>query len=238
MKCPKCGFQQANGRTDCSKCGIIFEKFKSFHKNENKKRLETTEARHEIFKFWDIISLTRLVKEEAIDWCKGRSWIVRLPILLWFAYLLMKLIKNPGGTGLFWGINFGIHEFGHVLFRPFGDILGLAGGSILQCLFPIIFMFAFLRYKDFFAISFCLGWLSSNIFFVSWYITDAAYSGPIAVNPFGNAGLHDWYNLLAHFLYLHKAVEIGYTVKLFGIIVMALCLTSGFWLLWHMYEKD
>ena len=29
MKCPKCGFQQADSRTDCEFCGLVFAKWKA-----------------------------------------------------------------------------------------------------------------------------------------------------------------------------------------------------------------
>lgn len=42
-------------------------------------------------------------------------------------------------------LNLGIHELGHMLFRPAGEFLCIAGGTILQLLIPIISVFMFVR---------------------------------------------------------------------------------------------
>lgn len=159
----------------------------------------------------------------------------RLPVLAYFVYLLIKLMKNPGYVSLFWYINFMIHEAGHVFFRPLGEFMTLAGGSILQCLFPVFFMMAFLWKKDLFGISFCIGWLSTNLFYVAWYIMDAAHSDGVAVNPFGNEGLHDWFHILLRMGLLWDALKIGHIVKLVAIATMVISLVSGGWFLWLMY---
>lgn len=185
-----------------------------------------------------MVHFIKYFHSEAVKWCEGRSWPARLPLAVMFLFLFGRYINNPGYVSVFFWVNFFIHEAGHVLFHvffPSGDILGFMGGTILQCLIPVISIFVFFRQRDFFAVSFCFGWLSTNLFHVSWYIFDARYSDGIAVNPFGNEGLHDWYYILNHFGVFRYTILIGGIVRIFAIIFMLVSLVFGFYLLWQMF---
>ena len=96
---------------------------------------------------------------EMAEWCRGKWWVFRAVLLLWFAYLLICLVANPGYSLIFHALDLGIHELGHVIWSPFGEFLGFFGGSLTQCLVPLASISMFYRQRDFFAMAFCLGWI-------------------------------------------------------------------------------
>jgi hypothetical protein len=49
-----------------------------------------------------------------------------------------------------------VHEAGHVLFSPFGELLEVAGGSITQVAAPILVALLFLRQREYFGIAVAL----------------------------------------------------------------------------------
>ena len=102
------------------------------------------------------------VKEDAVDWCKGRNWIWRLPFLIWFSYVLIRHLGDPMYNSILGGLNLGIHEFGHLVTGPLGTFICVSGGTIFQILIPLLSVYNFLRQRDYFSASLCFGWLSTN----------------------------------------------------------------------------
>lgn len=182
------------------------------------------------------------LREESINWCKGRIWIVRLPLLLWFGYIFIKHLFNPQYWGFLGSLDLCIHETGHFIFSPFGEIIGALGGTLFQCLVPVLLMVGFYPQRDFFAISLCFGWLSVNLFSVSTYIADAQARQLPLFNLFQGADElkqgHDWHYLLSKFGILKLDFLIAFFVKLLAILSMSACLVYGGWLLWQMFKYN
>jgi hypothetical protein len=166
--------------------------------------------------------------------CAGRLWIVRVPVLLYFAFVWAAHTSDPRYQSLFKGIDLGIHEVGHILFHPFGDILGALGGSILQCLAPCIAAVMFYRQRDDFAIAFCFGWLSVNFFEVATYAGDAVAKSLHLVTPGGGEPIHDWNYVLASMGWLRSTEEIALLHRVAAHLSMAACLAFGTWLVLTM----
>jgi len=173
--------------------------------------------------------------EESRDWCRGKIWYVRLPLLIWFAYLLLKYWSSPMYYGLLGGVNLGIHEFGHLLFSFFGTFLSILGGTLIQLLIPIALMINFYRQPDFFALALCFGWLSSNLFDVARYVNDARAMELPLVSVMGNENpIHDWNYLLSRLSLLQFDTFLSFLLKIIATFSMFICLGFGAWLLWQM----
>ncbi|RMG17103.1 MAG: hypothetical protein D6731_04690 [Planctomycetota bacterium] len=183
------------------------------------------------------------LREDAEQWCRERSWEVRVPVLLFFAYLWVRHLGSlEYGSFLFNGINLGIHEAGHILFRPFGEFLMLAGGTILQLLAPVVAAFAFWKtQRDYFAGAFCLGWLGTNLFNCAVYAADARgqLNLPL-VSPwgrgFGADGVGDWTRMLGRLGLLEWDTTISTAFRWAASASFLLCLLFGAWLLWQMHR--
>ncbi len=180
--------------------------------------------------------LARLVSD-ARTWCIGRLWIIRLPVLAYFVFVWVAHTTDPLHQSLFKGIDLGIHELGHVLFHPLGDVVGALGGSILQCTAPLLAAVMFIRQRDYFAISFCFGWLSANLFEVATYAGDAVAKSLHLVTPGGGEPIHDWNYVLATLGWLRHTEEIAALHRIFAHAAMIGCLAFGGWLVLTMVRS-
>lgn len=167
-------------------------------------------------------------------WCEGRWWTVRLPLWVLFAYVWLQHLRDPQYWCLFDGLNLGIHEFGHYLFGPFGDIMGAYGGSLFQCLVPVIGMAMFLRQRDYFALAIAFGWLATNQFDVAVYVGDAVTKQLQLVTPGGGEPVHDWNYILATLGWLRHTEMLERLHWLAGHVSMTVCIAGGGWVLWRM----
>jgi hypothetical protein len=172
---------------------------------------------------------------DAATWAEGRSALLRLPVLAVLVWLFARHLLDGGYRSWFGPINLGIHEIGHIVFRPFGTFLEAAGGTILQCLAPLATVPIFLRQREWFGLSFAGGWLATNLYEVAHYVGDARAMRLPLVTPGGGPAKHDWHYLLGELgiLRLDGAIEIALRVLASGIMLASLAF--GAWLLWRMW---
>ena len=127
--------------------------------------------------------------------------------LAWLAWVAFR--NELGYIPLLGDIDLAIHEFGHMLFMPFGiPFLGrtmvILGGSLTQVAFPLLFVGYFLKKRedgqrrDVFAALVCLWWSGINLLDVAIYCADSRAGELMLLD--GLTGKesdgHDWYNLL------------------------------------------
>jgi hypothetical protein len=145
----------------------------------------------------------------------------RLVLAVVLALLAWSAFRNEYGyIPLLSDIDLAIHEFGHMLFMPFGiQFLGntmmILGGSLTQVAFPLIFFGYFLRKhddaprRDVFAAMVCLWWSGINLLSVAIYCADSRAGQLMLID--GSTGQesdgHDWNNLLTRWgLLAHDTV--------------------------------
>jgi hypothetical protein len=139
---------------------------------------------------------------------------------------------------IFDGLNLGIHELGHLIFIPFGRFLTVAGGTITQCLVPLISFFMFYKQRDFFAICVSFCWMGTNLFSIAVYMADARKMALPLVTPFGGEEIiHDWNYLLGKLDLLHLDTVLGGFVRVFAVLNMVIGLAFGAWLILKMFKK-
>jgi hypothetical protein len=135
----------------------------------------------------------------------------RLALAVLLALLAWSAFRNEYGyIPLLSDIDLAIHEFGHMLFMPFGiQFLGntmmILGGSLTQVAFPLIFFGYFFRKqddgrrRDLFAAMVCLWWSGINLLGVAIYCADSRAGQLMLID--GSTGQesdgHDWNNLLS-----------------------------------------
>ena len=174
---------------------------------------------------------------EAQLWCIGQSWWWRVLLLGWFGIVFVGLLKNPQDANLFGMFNLCIHEMGHLIFAWGGHFLHVAGGTITQLAFPFLGMWNFYVQKDYFAISLCFGWLSTNLFNVSVYMADARSMQLDLVSiggPVYDHSLHDWHVLFGQMNLLPYDHVIAGFVWFLAVLSMLMCFVMGAWLVWQM----
>src|SRR5437868_2814945 len=88
------------------------------------------------------------------------------------------------------GANLLIHEAGHLFFRPLGEFMMIAGGSLFQIIMPAVFVGYFLRHKNYYSAAMVLFWVGESILNVSIYAGDSlALQLPLIG---GEDSIHDW----------------------------------------------
>ena len=194
------------------------------------------ERRNDIFA--GIFAACVRVRGDAVQWCHGRNWLIRLPVWLMLALFGVLQAIRPQAWTLFSGINLPIHEAGHLLFRLFGwEFLHAAGGTLLQLFAPLASALMFSRQRDYFAIAFCLGWFSTNLMSTGVYMADAeAMQLPLVTAEGGGDVSHDWQFLFSQLGLLRGCEAIGWLTRQAGNLVMLACLGLGGWLLAQMYS--
>jgi hypothetical protein len=140
-----------------------------------------------------------------------------LALLAWSAFH-----NEYGNVPLVTDVSTAIHEFGHMLFMPFGiPILGttmvILGGSLTEVAFPLLFVGYFLRKRedgrrrDVFAAMVCLWWSGINLLATAIYCADSRAGRLMLLD--GLTGQesegHDWYNLLTRWGLLEQDTVIA-----------------------------
>lgn len=118
------------------------------------------------------------------------------------------------------GVNLVIHEAGHLIFRPFGEFMMIAGGSLFQVIMPALFVGYFWYNEKYYSAALVLFWVGESILNVSVYAGDAqALLLPLLG---GNDSLHDWNYLLTTLNLLPATAKIAGGIRLLGTLVIAL----------------
>ena len=118
-------------------------------------------------------------------------------------------------------INLPIHEAGHIFFRLLGEFMGIAGGSILQILIPVVFFGYFVYYKKPFSASIVSFWVGNNFLDVYVYANDAQVMQlPLLSGLTGaEGGFHDWNYLLTETGLLDKTYLIAKILRFTGTVI-------------------
>jgi hypothetical protein len=119
-------------------------------------------------------------------------------------------------------VNLPIHEFGHLLFRPFGEFLMVAGGSLFQVLFPAAFVGYFMWQRSYYSAAVVLFWVGQSILNVWVYAADAVVMRLVLISGFtGSEGsFHDWNYLLTTTGLLSSTNTVAGVIRLSGTLVI------------------
>src|SRR5712672_1998283 len=166
---------------------------------------------------------------------------VLLVLLAWVAFH-----NAYGYIPLLSDIDLAIHEFGHMLFMPFGiQFLGntmmILGGSLTQVAFPLVFFGYFMRKhddapRDLFAAMVCLWWSGINLLSVAIYCADSRAGQLMLID--GSTGQesdgHDWNNLLGRWGLLQHDIGIARGMRA---IAWLICVGSIIVAVWSALQQ-
>ena len=130
----------------------------------------------------------------------------------------------PGHFGLIDNVDLAIHETGHLVFGPFGEFIGTLGGTLLQLIFPLVFVGYFWRRGDRHAATVAAWWVAQNCWNISVYVQDARAQEL----PLVGGGEHDWAYLLSELDVLRYDHTIGQLVRVAGMLIFAYATLRGF----------
>ena len=172
-----------------------------------------------------------------------------LPSIIKWARVLLTLALVPLGVSTLrdpeaWlpivgDINVAVHEFGHMLFMPFGvpalgETMVILGGSLFQVAFPLIFVGYFLfskKHRDPHAAMICLWWTATSVAALAVYVADARardltlLSGLTGKEDDG----HDWYNLLSQWGVLGRDLVYAGRMRATAWLMLWVSTIGGLW---------
>jgi hypothetical protein len=138
---------------------------------------------------------------------------------IWFARTPLSPDVNESFLHL---PNLVFHEAGHIIFSPFGRFLTVLGGSLLQCLIPLIAAISFIRQEQPYSAAICAWWAGQNLVDLAPYIADARALQMVLLGGKTGAEVegHDWEYILTQLGVTHLDRGIGMTAFALGLIIM------------------
>jgi len=247
MLCPKCGFEQADGNSECNRCGIIFSKYSAAREAAAGVRPRAgvpvrLEKEKNSTDLWSslLYLLFRVDEDVNVFYFAGRVTIFLLLLFYFLKYLFTSLEMACDVMSFMHLINLPFHEAGHIIFSPFGRFIMFLGGTLGQLLIPLICTVALLlSYGQNFGAAMSLWWFGQNFLDVAPYINDARALNLILLG--GVTGKetdgHDWENILRTLGWLkhdHLLAKLAYTT---GLVLMILALAWGGYLLYRQFKN-
>ena len=150
-----------------------------------------------------------------------------LLIAVWGWFALVKSDQTP----IFVYLNIAVHETGHVLFRPFGELTMLVMGSGFEVLFPLaVGAFFLLVRHDPISTAVAWGWAASALASAATYIDDAD-DGRLALLGAGPDTAGDWERILGEEFFdkVYLADRIAGIVRTAGFALWILALGIAVW---------
>jgi hypothetical protein len=144
---------------------------------------------------------------------KAVGALLLIAIWGWFA-----LVKNDQ-TPIFVYLNIAVHEFGHILFRPFGELTMLIMGSGFEVLFPFaVGVWFLLRKRDLVSTAVAWGWAASALASAATYIADADDGRLALLGATGPDSAGDWERILGEEFFdkVSLADSIAGTIRTLG----------------------
>ncbi len=228
QNCPKCSFKNLSDKKyeSCPQCGLIFDKWL-----KNKYKTKDTSNIKQAPKY--VAPFVLLLKEQLFyipeNFSRPRFYlnlVIYFLLFVWgWSFILADHYSAELNNSFMHLINLVFHEAGHVIFRLLGNFMSILGGSMLQLLVPVIFLFSFLQRKDTFAASIMLWWLAESMMDLVAYIDDAQRQEMWllgGVQGKDMPGIHDWNNILSQLGLLQYEHIIAVMFSWFAISLMLL----------------
>jgi len=157
---------------------------------------------------------------------------LRLPILIYLAYVFIGHLSSFNFKSILYPLTVGMYELGYFTFSWMGEFIGVLGAVVFQLGTPIVAIFTCYFLGDFFALFFSFGWLSTSLFLIARYVTDAYAAGLPLIGPFSERNIvRDWNYFLIQAGLLPHARFIAVISKIMACAAMLICLIGGAWFL-------
>lgn len=131
-----------------------------------------------------------------------------------------------------------IHETGHLLFRPFGEFMMVAGGSLFQIMVPAVFVGYFVWNRKYYSAAIVLFWLGQSLLNVFVYAADAVAMQIVLISGLtGSEGsFHDWNYLLTETGLINSTRTVAGSFRFLGTLTIA---AAGIASIYHsIYGQD
>ena len=146
---------------------------------------------------------------------------------LWIAY-------DPMQGSFLDNVDLAIHEAGHIFFRILGEFMGIAGGSLLQVIFPAAFVGYFFWQGQRYSAAIVVLWLGQSILNVWVYASDAVVMQLVLTSGFTGAegSFHDWNYMLDRLGWLNSTKTVAGIIRFTGTVTIII---SGLWAVYFSF---
>jgi hypothetical protein len=122
-----------------------------------------------------------------------------------------------------------IHETGHLLFRPFGEFMMVAGGTLFQLIVPAVFFGYFVWHGKPFSASVVLFWVGQSLINVYIYAADAVKMQLVLTSGMtGSEGsFHDWNYMLTTLGMVNSTPTVAGLIRLLGTLVIVAAIVGS-----------
>ncbi|MGQ5524794.1 hypothetical protein ACUHMQ_16245 [Chitinimonas sp. PSY-7] len=254
--CPKCGYSRQPNEpaltTECPHCGIVFAKYQQHLVDRTAGRLsihveeESATGEGLLDKLRDrLFSAPQKADSSAFT---GEALLAIILIVWGISFIGSDWRTGEAGMSFLHNVNLAFHEFGHLLFRPFGEWMMFLGGSLFQCLVPLLLGSAFIwREAKPFSAAVCLWWVGQNLIDVAPYIGDARSLALPLIGEWSEDAVeariyrHDWHNILEPMGMLnweHRLAALAHWLGATIIFLAWLWMAWWLWQRWQLAQQD
>ncbi|MFN6964697.1 MAG: hypothetical protein ACK4S4_13150 [Pyrinomonadaceae bacterium] len=135
---------------------------------------------------------------------------------LWIAY-------DPMQGSFLDLVDLPVHETGHLVFRPLGEFMGIAGGTLFQVIVPGVFVgyFAFWQ-RSAYSAAIVLFWVGQSLLNVWVYAADAVKMQLVLTSGLtgSEGGFHDWNYMLTETGLIGSAGAVAGLIRLAGTLTI------------------
>jgi len=149
---------------------------------------------------------------------------------LWIAY-------DPMQGSFLDMVDLPIHETGHLIFRPFGEFMSIAGGTLFQVILPAVFVGYFVWRLQYYSAAIVLFWVGQSILNVWIYAADAVVMRLVLTSGFtGSEGsFHDWNYLLTHTGLIGSTRIVAGIIRAVGTLVI---IAAGVYSIYYSFNPN
>jgi len=142
----------------------------------------------------------------------------KIAFALLFTIYFLSIAYDPMNGSFLDSVDLPIHETGHLVFRPFGEFMMVAGGSLFQVILPAVFVGYFVWQRQLYSAAIVLFWVGQSILNVWVYAADAVVMQLVLTSGFtGSEGsFHDWNYLLTATGLIGSTKAVAGMIRLFG----------------------
>lgn len=153
-----------------------------------------------------------------------RPNIPKLILAILLSIYFLSIAYAPMNGSFLDMVDLPIHEFGHLLFRIFGEFMMIAGGSLFQVIVPLIFVGYFIWQRSYYSAAIVSMWVGQSILNVWIYASDAVVMQLVLTSGFtGSEGsFHDWNYMLDHFGMLGSTKTVAGILRFVGTAVIVI----------------
>lgn len=154
------------------------------------------------------------------------------------ALYFLSIAYNPMAGSFLDMVDLPIHETGHLLFRPLGEFMMIAGGSLFQIIVPAVFVGYFAWHRKYYSAGIVVLWVGQSIINVFIYASDAVVMQLVLTSGMtGSEGsFHDWNYLLTETGLIGSTKTVAALIRMCGTLTILAAIAVSVY--YSLYGQD